>query len=1143
MEKKSSIPVGVSRRSSIMQAIERLKQIARMKYASIFICFTLIIVLAVIIFRNFLFTSDWPAGGDVMGWISRVYLFGRDSRWLYVWRPLGLGFVEGISSLDFLLMLIYSACRDASVTIKIFMFSSFLTAGFSMYAFAYRYTRKHMAALSASMIYMLNQLVFSQFTEAHIDVLFSYALAPLLFLLVVKAIEERKFKDILALALALLIFATGFHSECIVIYGTFLTIFVVTYVLFPTKSDNLRKRTKNLLKIGLPVGTIFLLLSIFSWLPFLLNVRAQYYSSAYTYPLEETIFRSHKNLIDAFTLRGVESWGYMFVLNIPEGMSLPDFPISIFLLCLFALAYGTILLRRDRYTVFFAVSSLISMFISKGPYPPFGSFFIWAWSNIPHFAVFRAASRWAVMTSLSHAFFVSVLVSILTDYIQKRRHLHTNKVFLSPKKLHVNLGILNKINKIAKRFSHWLCLIVLILILLSGFFSCWFFFSQGLQVYTPSQNYIEPYEWMANQSGDFRIVTVSRSAAEWVSAQEAESDFAYSGMITNIGWGHDIGYESSFLHDRPTLQDGGWEPQSRAFVDHLRFRLVRHYLTDDLLKMLGTFNCKYVVLPSYITANTRNFFLNQQGYQLVYNQSSVILENEYYTSRIFPTTQHLFIVGGLESFSSLYSIDAFNLNKTALIFAHQMGESSPFANTLFNSSKALIFVNSELLDAIMLSLKDDVTLISAAEHGFSSLDHTKYWVMWPSWRIVGGLVLNENTLTTSGQNSLSIPFKIETDGFYDIWIRIGFASNRGKLSVAIDGVLRGEILPVSNFWARLKWVNMTRLDLKQGDHIITLENDGTGYNDIDSIAIVKPSLFQFKANEVLNDMRNFKGVLIFMLEAESSLEYDSSSGWYCASIPYNGFVLRTQGTSATISTKVSVPKEGRYKFAFRLVSGPEYGNLTINVNINKFVDTISCFSPSQGFKWYEVGPASLNDGEQNITIISTGKIEFDKMILYSLKEDENVLSLNQLFKSSSSGPSISYENINPAKYNVHVNSTEPFLLIFSDSYHPLWKAYVDGVETSPIIAYSMVNGFLINKLGEFDVTLYFTGQTYADIGLKISLATLILVMVAIAIPPSKIERIRKYIGYKHAGWKRLCKKQLKSLREILRKLKTARRET
>lgn len=1221
-----------------MRLVGRLKAVVRTKSGRVTICFALLTFLAVIVFRNFLFTNEWPGGGDVLGWISRSYLFGKDFRWVYVWHPYSFGFVEGINSLDFFLLLIYIVCHDASCAIKVFMFSSFLTAGFLMYAFAYRYTHKHLAALSASMIYTLNQWVFSQFTEAHIDIAFSYALAPLLFLLLDKALDTRKFKDILILALGLSVFVTGFHPESIVIYGIFLAIFIVFRTLIPMKPENFSRRIKNLLKVCLPVGATCFLLSAFSLLPFLSNVRAFYYSPAYRYPLEDTRFLSYTNVADAFTLRAVEDFGYKTVVDIPEGLSLPDFPITAFLLFLFSLAYCTIFLRRDRYTAFFVTAALISTFISKGPYPRFGYVFTWAWFNVPHFAVFRAANRWAMMTAFSNAFFISVLVSILTGYVKKKRYLRMSEIPLrakteilsehpQAKEICVSLDILNRFIKKLHKFLHYFSLGLLIAIFLTGFLSSWFFFSQGLQVYTPPQSYLEPYEWIGEQPGDYKIVTVSEL-----------SDFAHGGMTTELGWGHDIGWDSSFIHDKPTLQNGGWEALSRDFVNYLRFQVVPQNMTDDLLKMLGTLNYKYIVLPPYAAANTRDFFLNQQGGHVIYNQSSVILENEFYTPRISATTEHAVVIGGLESLFSLSKMDSSIFSEIPLIFAHQMNGNPVVAESLFNNSKALIFVDTDMLDLTMLSLKEDVYLINAAEYGVPSLNATEYWISDP-WKGIGEFVLSGNMLSTRGDNDCNIPFTVEREGVYDIWARIGMASNRGKLTVSVDGVTEREIRASSNFWSRFMWINITRSYLSSGGHTITLSNDGTGYNDIDTIMIVSPSVFEQRASEMLHALEGFMGRLIFTLEAENVLTYNPGY-WSLALRPFDGIVLHTEGmglnvspngtasassvsggltvqgaidgdmktrwaslsglpvwfqvnwttpqelmgvrlffewayaedyviqtwdgsnwidqvkvkgntllerfhsfkqpvqtkklriyvTSAPVMDLVSIwelesyttegvdasaetfiPREGNYVLAARLASNTSDG--TLKVKINDFTTTMS-YSRSTDFEWYESSPFSLDVGDQTINISSAHEVDIDKIAIYSLEEGETAVPLNYLFESDSTRPTVNYEKVNPCKYIVHVNSSEPFLLVFSEAYHPMWKAYINNVEVSSTIAYSCVNAFFINKTGEFNITLYFTGQIYANIGIGISVITLSGTIVALCIQSKRLRKLKKYIEQK-----------------------------
>jgi len=1250
-----------------MEAVRRFRNIVCTKYGLVLINFAIITIIALIIFRNFFLTSNWPGGGDTLGAISGGYIFGKDFRWLYVWRPQSFGCVEPINLMDSFLMLIHSVCLDAAVTTKIFMFFSFLMAGFSMYAFSHHYTHNHIAALSASLVYTLNQWFFSQFTEGHTFIIFSYALAPLLFLLLDRALETRKSKDILALALIFAIFLTSFDPGSVVIYGVFLSVFVIFYVLQRTNSINFRTRVKHLLKVFLPAGIISFLIAAPRILPLMSNVAPPYFSPQYKYYLEETFTGSYKNITDAFSLRGLEQWGYIFKVDVTRGLGLPGFPTQAFLLCLFFLAYCTILFHRDRYTYFFAFSALISIIISMGPYSPFGNVFVWAWFNVPYFSVFRATSRWIMMTAFSHSFFISVLGTMIANYLQKRRHVIVDEDFRArktmSKELRDYLAPLVSLYRNLHKFLYYLGIIALALILLTGFFSCFFFFDQGLQVYTPPQTYIEPYEWIAEQPGDYKIVAVNRSPGEWYESPGAATDFGFSGMLTDLGWGHDIGQESSFIHDKPVLQDGGWSPLSKAFVNFLRFRLARDYMTDDILKMLGAFNYRYIVLPPYASANIRNFFLKQQGANIVYNQSgSIIIDDYYYTPHIFASTQHAVVLGGLESFPSLCKIDSFNLDQKPLIFAHQISNSPLFTDSAFNSSEALFFVNTDILDMVMLSLRGDVNLVNAADYSAPSLDNSKYWTRESFWSYFGGLVLGGDTLTTLGANSVDIPFRADSAGAFDIWIRVGFAPSRGKLKVSVDHTLIGEICPESNFWAGLKWINVTRLDLESGTHVMTLTNDGSGFNDVDAITAVKPSLLQSRTSEVLEALQAFSGRLVYLIESESI----QASGWSLTSAPYNGVVLHSEGRGSVISygatasassfesegleaqkaidgsiytrwassqglpqwlqidwptiqelrgahivfenayaedyaiqtwngtdwvdqvqvkgntlleqfhdfpcpvsttkmrlyvtaapafnmvsvwelepystqavstaTKIFTPRRGKYMIAARLASGPDYKIFELKINNTDF--TVSCSSSETGFKWYEFGPVFLDVGEQEIGINAFGKADLDTIIIYSLKDGETTLPSNDLFKPDNTPPSITYEKINSCKYVVHVDSSDPFLLIFSDSYHPLWRAYVDGTETSPVTAYSVVNGFFINKTGEFDITLYFTAQTYADIGIKISLVTLIIVIVAIAIPSDTIKRIVKFIKRKLTGVYVFVQNIMRSLDKKLKEILT-----
>jgi len=95
-------------------------------------------------------------------------------------------------------------------------------------------------------------------------------------------------------------------------------------------------------------------------------------------------------------------------------------------------------------------------------------------------------------------------------------------------------------------------------------------------------------------------------------------------------------------------------------------------------------------------------------------------------------------------------------------------------------------------------------------------------------------------------------------------------------------------------------------------------------------------------------------------------------------------------------------------------------------------------------------------------------------------------------------PGITIQNINPTKYQVHVNTTQPVFLVFSESYHSQWKAYYGNTNwikaffSKPIsdTHHFKVNGYAnawyIDKVGDYDITLYFKSQSWFYLGVIIS---------------------------------------------------------
>jgi len=88
-----------------------------------------------------------------------------------------------------------------------------------------------------------------------------------------------------------------------------------------------------------------------------------------------------------------------------------------------------------------------------------------------------------------------------------------------------------------------------------------------------------------------------------------------------------------------------------------------------------------------------------------------------------------------------------------------------------------------------------------------------------------------------------------------------------------------------------------------------------------------------------------------------------------------------------------------------------------------------------------------------------------------------------------SAAEITYVRLSPYEYRVHIETDEPFFLFFSEAYDPSWKV----IEGSPqwygvpfdreLSSYQLsANGFgsawYINKTGSFDVTIFYTPQSF-----------------------------------------------------------------
>jgi len=97
---------------------------------------------------------------------------------------------------------------------------------------------------------------------------------------------------------------------------------------------------------------------------------------------------------------------------------------------------------------------------------------------------------------------------------------------------------------------------------------------------------------------------------------------------------------------------------------------------------------------------------------------------------------------------------------------------------------------------------------------------------------------------------------------------------------------------------------------------------------------------------------------------------------------------------------------------------------------------------------------------------------------------------------SAESPTITYQKMNPTKYEVKIaNATEPFFLVFGENYDSGWQASVGDKpvgDKNHFIVNGYANCWYINKTSTFTITLEFWPQKLFYAGAAISITTLIL---------------------------------------------------
>ena len=104
---------------------------------------------------------------------------------------------------------------------------------------------------------------------------------------------------------------------------------------------------------------------------------------------------------------------------------------------------------------------------------------------------------------------------------------------------------------------------------------------------------------------------------------------------------------------------------------------------------------------------------------------------------------------------------------------------------------------------------------------------------------------------------------------------------------------------------------------------------------------------------------------------------------------------------------------------------------------------------------------------------------------------------------------VPHKRINSCLWKAEINATQPFLLIFAESYDSGWVCYVNGQKIHSIPLYGVINGFYINQTGHLEITIEYEPQRWFNLGCIISLTTLLACLTTLTITHIKQKQYQK----------------------------------
>lgn len=408
-------------------------------------------ILIVAIFKSWFINSqiiggDWPYFfKETLQGFSPVPLS---------WRPIsgnGLGGQTLFFSLDSYLYFIVTVFVNTlripwEIIYKVFFFGFFLVLSLfsSSYLLKICFTKiRDWQVLIGGIIYVANTYILMVVGGGQMGIAIAYSIVPLVLYSLIKLYENIKLKySILFGVLFGILVMFDLRIAYIILFA------LVIYFLFNIKQlifgKNLKEIVVNISYIFIIPFAVSGLLHAFWILPLLVFHQnpAQSFGAVFT-STDAVKFFSFAKLENAFGLLH-PNWPENIFGKV--GFMKAEFlllPILAYLSLLFvSIKQKTENKKQKTYILYFALLGLIGAFLAKGASEPFGEIYLWMFTYIPGFNMFRDSSKWYTLVAVSYSILITFSVWKIYGILSSKFKVQSSKVQFKIQKLIPNLFLL-----------------------------------------------------------------------------------------------------------------------------------------------------------------------------------------------------------------------------------------------------------------------------------------------------------------------------------------------------------------------------------------------------------------------------------------------------------------------------------------------------------------------------------------------------------------------------------------------------------------------------------------------------------------------------------------------------------------------------